>query len=141
MTSGSLGAREEGSMLPQKFYQDPSCPTTMPPGGLPHLPRYAFQNLPLPKVASGTKCFISSIVQTNSTGYNFLSHFKNDIRATYISINILKEAHNCNRIDCVNFPPSYSMQSAMSPMSSSAMNSYNSFSTNNMMSSSISAAM
>ena len=39
------------------------------------------------------------------------------------------------------FPLSYSMQSAMSPMSSSAMNSYNSFSTNNMMSSSISAAM
>ena len=34
MTSGSLGTREETSMLPQKFYQDPSCPTSMPPGGV-----------------------------------------------------------------------------------------------------------
>ena len=51
------------------------------------------------------------------------------------SFNTFKEAHTNL------FPPSYSMQSAMSPMSSSAMNSYNSFSTNNMMSSSISAAM
>ena len=35
MSSDILG---QAGMLPNKFYQD-ACPTTMPPGALPHLPR------------------------------------------------------------------------------------------------------